>query len=176
MIRVVLAIGGTFVGLVALLSFKSHSGHGLPDVATNTGLSATAPPASSGPASASSPAPARSSPAGKASRAPAPTESSPAPTGSSPAPKQEVLTGQVIQTKFGPMQVQVTLLGHRIVKVTVLQETDLGSLSPQIDARAIPQLNQETLAAQSARIDAVSGASYTSTGYIQSLQSALDQA
>lgn len=169
MIRVVLAIGGTFVGLVALLSFKSHSGHGLPDVATNTGLSATAPPASSGPAPASSPAPARSSPAGKASRAPAPTASS-------PAPKQEVLTGQVIQTKFGPMQVQVTLLSHKIVKVTVLQETDLGSLSPQIDARAIPQLNQETLAAQSARIDAVSGASYTSTGYIQSLQSALDQA
>lgn len=169
MIRVVLAIGGTFVGLVALLSFKSHTAAGLPAVAANTGLSATAPPAPSAPAPAGSPVPARSSPAAQPSRTPV----RPAP---SPAPKQEVLTGQVIQTKFGPMQVQVTLLSHRIVKVTVLQETDLGSLSPQIDARAIPQLNQETLAAQSARIDAVSGASYTSSGYIQSLQSALDQA
>lgn len=46
----------------------------------------------------------------------------------------------------------------------------------QIDSTAIPQLTSETLTAQSARIDAVSGASYTSAGYIQSLQSALDKA
>jgi uncharacterized protein with FMN-binding domain len=87
-----------------------------------------------------------------------------------------VLTGQVVQTADGPMQVQVTLVNHRIVTVTVLQHTDNGTNSEIIDARAIPQLNQETLAAQSARIDAVSGASYTSAGYIKSLQSALDQA
>jgi uncharacterized protein with FMN-binding domain len=74
------------------------------------------------------------------------------------------------------MQVQVTLVNHKIVKVTVLQQTDEGSMSSQIDARAIPQLDQETLAAQSAGINAVSGASYTSAGYIQSLQSALDKA
>jgi uncharacterized protein with FMN-binding domain len=74
------------------------------------------------------------------------------------------------------MQVQVTLVNHKIVKVTVLQQTNTGTLSAQIDARAIPQLDQETLTAQSARIDAVSGASATSAGYINSLQSALDQA
>jgi uncharacterized protein with FMN-binding domain len=167
MLRVLLAIGGTIAGLVALLSFKAHTGTGMPAVATGAG--APAPTASTPAPASSSPVATRSSPAAQASR-------SSAPAGSGAAPKQQVLTGQVAQTRFGPMQVQVTLVNHRIVKVTVLQETDLGSLSPEIDARAIPQLNQETLAAQSARIDAVSGASYTSAGYISSLQSALDQA
>ena len=79
-------------------------------------------------------------------------------------------------TQYGPMQVQVTMEGSKISGVKVLQQTNTGSLSQQIDANAIPQLTKETLAAQSARIDAVSGASYTSAGYIKSLQSALDQA
>ena len=79
-------------------------------------------------------------------------------------------------TQYGPMQVQVTLVGQRITKVAVVQQTNVGAMSGQIDSTAIPQLTSETLTAQSARIDAVSGASYTSAGYIQSLQSALDKA
>ena len=79
-------------------------------------------------------------------------------------------------TLYGPMQVQVTLTGTKITKVTVLQRTNDGVESNQIDATAIPKLTSETLAAQSAHIDAVSGATYTSSGYIQSLQSALDRA
>lgn len=74
------------------------------------------------------------------------------------------------------MQVEVTLAGKRITGVKVLQQTNDGSESQQIDAMSIPRLNSEALAAQSARIDAVSGASYTSQGYKQSLQSALDKA
>ena len=74
------------------------------------------------------------------------------------------------------MQVQLTLTGQKITKVTVLQRTNDGSESDQIDSFAIPKLTSETLAAQSAHIDTVSGASYTSSGYIQSLQSALDKA
>jgi uncharacterized protein with FMN-binding domain len=74
------------------------------------------------------------------------------------------------------MQVELTLAGQRITKVAVLQRTDDGPLSNQIDATAIPKLINETLTAQSAHIDAVSGASYTSEGYLQSLQSALDKA
>jgi uncharacterized protein with FMN-binding domain len=74
------------------------------------------------------------------------------------------------------MQVQITLTGTKITNATVLQHTDDGGTSAQIDANAIPKLEQETLVAQSARVDAVSGASYTSSGYIQSLQNALDQA
>jgi uncharacterized protein with FMN-binding domain len=166
MLRVLLAIGGTIAGLVALLSFKSHSEVVVPDVAASTGPSATAPAPTS-----TSPGPAASGPATQPSRTPAPAHPA-----TSPAAAPQVLTGKVFETKFGPMQVQVTLDGHKIVKVTVLQQTDLGSLSPEIDARAIPELNQETLTAQSGKIDAVSGASYTSAGYIESLQSALDQA
>jgi uncharacterized protein with FMN-binding domain len=74
------------------------------------------------------------------------------------------------------MQVQLTLTGQKITKVTVLQRTNDGSESDQIDSFAIPKLTSETLAEQSAHIDTVSGASYTSSGYIQSLQSALDKA
>jgi uncharacterized protein with FMN-binding domain len=87
-----------------------------------------------------------------------------------------VVTGQAVSTAYGPMQVQATLTGGRLSRVTVLQETNVGIRSQQIDATAVPELTHEALTAQSARIDAVSGASYTSSGYIQSLQSALDKA
>jgi len=73
------------------------------------------------------------------------------------------------------MQVQLTVTGTTITNATAVQQTDDGAESMQIDSFAIPQLNKETLAAQSAKIDAVSGASYTSMGYIQSLQCAVDQ-
>ena len=86
------------------------------------------------------------------------------------------VTGAAASTPYGPMQVQLTLSGTKITKVTVLQRTNDGAESDQIDDNAIPKLSSETLAAQSARIDAVSGASYPSSGYVQSLQSALDQA
>ena len=79
-------------------------------------------------------------------------------------------------TGYGPTQVQITLSAGKIVKVTVLQHTDDGVNSQMIDGRALPLLNNETLTAQSAKINAVSGASYTSAGYIKSLQSALDKA
>jgi uncharacterized protein with FMN-binding domain len=86
------------------------------------------------------------------------------------------VTGAAAGTQYGPMQVAITLSGTRITKVTVVQQTNVGSRSGQIDAMAIPALNSEALTAQSAHIDAVSGASYTSAGYKQSLQSALDKA
>ena len=86
------------------------------------------------------------------------------------------VAGAVESTPYGPMQVQVSVQGTKITGVDVLQHTDDGTTSAQIDADAIPQLNRETLAAQDVHIDAVSGASYTSAGYIRSLQSALDRA
>ena len=86
------------------------------------------------------------------------------------------ITGAVETTMYGPMQVKVTLDGTKITNVAVVQETNDGQESQSIDAFSIPKLTAETLAAQSARIDTVSGATTTSTGYIGSLQSALDQA
>jgi len=98
------------------------------------------------------------------------------PGGTAGSATTRTVTGAVANTQYGPMQVQLTLVGQRITKVTVVQQTNVGARSEQIDSAAIPQLTSETLTAQSARIDAVSGASYTSAGYIQSLQSALDKA
>ncbi len=73
-------------------------------------------------------------------------------------------TGTVANTQHGPMQVQLVLTGERITKVNVLQRTDDGQESIQIDSFAIPKLTSETLTAQSARIDAVSGATYHQPG------------
>ncbi|MEV5505485.1 FMN-binding protein [Streptomyces orinoci] len=85
-------------------------------------------------------------------------------------------TGQVIDTRYGPVQVAATLRQGRLTAVKVLQTPSDNGRDQEIADYAVPRLTQEALGAQSARIDAVSGASYTSEGYIRSLQSALDQA
>jgi uncharacterized protein with FMN-binding domain len=74
------------------------------------------------------------------------------------------------------VQVRVVVVGHKLVDVTALHLTDSSSRSVSISAYAAPILRREALAAQSAKIDTVSGASYTSEAYMQSLQSALDLA
>jgi uncharacterized protein with FMN-binding domain len=86
-------------------------------------------------------------------------------------------TGQVAQTRWGPVQVQVTTdASGTITDVEVVQYPSGNREDEQINARALPELVQETLDAQSADIDMVSGATVTSEGYLRSLQSALDQA
>lgn len=92
-----------------------------------------------------------------------------------PASKQS-LTGQAVDTQYGPVQVRVTLQGGRIVDVAALQLPNDRSRSVEIGNYAAPRLHDEVLRAQSAKIDVVSGATYTSQGYIQSLQAALDSA
>jgi uncharacterized protein with FMN-binding domain len=82
--------------------------------------------------------------------------------------------GSVIQTPFGPVRVKVRLTGHHISDVQALQLPHDLSYSQQLSASAGPLLRREAIQAQSARIDAVSGATYTSEGYRQSLQAALD--
>ncbi|MGY5054812.1 FMN-binding protein [Streptomyces sp. 900105755] len=87
----------------------------------------------------------------------------------------KTVTGQVAQTQYGPVQVRITVSGGKITKAEAVQAPK-GGTSDQKTALSVPKLNKETVAAQSANIDSVSGATYTSTGYKQSLQSALDQA
>ncbi|WP_181808075.1 FMN-binding protein, partial [Streptomyces shenzhenensis] len=87
----------------------------------------------------------------------------------------KTVTGQVAQTQYGPVQVRITVSGGKITKAEAVQAPS-GGLSDQKTALSVPKLNQEAVAAGSAAIDSVSGATYTSTGYKQSLQSALDQA
>jgi uncharacterized protein with FMN-binding domain len=82
----------------------------------------------------------------------------------------------VVQTQFGPVQVQVTLANGKITNVTALQLPSDRQRSAYISSIVGPMLQSETLAAQSAQIDLISGATYTSDAYAQSLQAALDQA
>ena len=86
------------------------------------------------------------------------------------------ITGDTVQTRWGPVQVAVSVAGSKITGVSVLQYPDTNPTDAQINGYALPILVDETMTAQSANIDMVSGATYTSTGYQQSLQSALDQA
>ncbi|WP_248291989.1 FMN-binding protein [Actinomycetospora sp. TBRC 11914] len=86
------------------------------------------------------------------------------------------VTGAAADTRWGPVQVKVTLASGKITAVDVVQEPDSNNRDQEINAEAVPQLVSETLQAQNAQIDMVSGATYTSEGYVQSLQSALDQA
>ena len=86
------------------------------------------------------------------------------------------VTGTAAQTRDGPVQVQLEVSGSEITHVSVLQYPDSDRRDLQISQSALPQLVQETVDAQSSDISMVSGATYTSEGYLQSLQSALDQA
>jgi uncharacterized protein with FMN-binding domain len=86
------------------------------------------------------------------------------------------VTGSVAQTRWGPVQVKLTVSSGRITDVSVLQYPNGNGRDQEINARALPVLIQETLKAQSASIDMVSGATVTSDGYLTSLQSALDKA
>ena len=106
-----------------------------------------------------------------ATTAPTPT-ADPVATG----PADATYTGSVVNTRFGTVQVSVTLAGGSITDVTALKLTDEDGRSVQISNRAAPILREEVLAAQSADVSTVSGATYTTEGYLTSLQSALDQA
>lgn len=151
--RVLLSICGTALGLVLLLSFKTHghpiAGGALPSAGLPTG-SSSSPPAQPGQSTSAPPDPS---------------------TGSS----TRTVAGIAVQTQYGVVQVQVKVAGTKITNVSFLQLTAYDGRSQQINSEAAPILLQESLAAQSAHIDTVSGASYTSDGYVQSLQSALDQ-
>jgi uncharacterized protein with FMN-binding domain len=152
--RVLLAAVNTVVGLILLLSFKAHA------------LPATLPTPPAGISQTTSTTTGSSS-------APTSTANSTSPTASGAT---TTVTGSAAQTKYGPVQVQLTVTNGQITAVDAVVYPTSSSRDRQINARAIPQLDQEALTAQSAKIDMVSGATYTSTGYRTSLQSALDQA
>lgn len=171
-----LGTAATVSGIVLLLALKPHS-------APAPALAHAAVPASSQPPSSSAPkasgggskASGGSKANGGGSKASGGAKANGTPRTSSPQRTQTV-TGDTVQTDYGPVQVRVTLVGGRITGVTALQSPSGNPRSEEIASYSIPQLTREAIAAQSAHIDAVSGASYTSAGYSQSLQSALDRA
>jgi uncharacterized protein with FMN-binding domain len=143
--RVILAVTGTVAGLVALLSFKTHSAE--PSGGTLSGTPAQA---------------------GTGSTTVGSTTTTALPVG------ERAITGNVANTAYGPVQVQLVVKANKIVKVSILEQPASTTRDLQIGQFAFPKLIAETISSQSARIDSVSGATYTSGGYIKSLQSALD--
>ncbi|MFF1632484.1 FMN-binding protein [Leifsonia sp. NPDC058248] len=137
------------------------------EAAVPTAAASTATTPSSSATTTTAPAPTAS--AAAPSAAPTPTPSASAAT----APK--VVDGAVEDTPYGPIQVEVTFAGTKITAVKTVQTPSQEGRSVQINDYATPILAQEVLASQSAQIDTVSGATYTSDGYAQSVQSAIDQ-
>ena len=85
-------------------------------------------------------------------------------------------TGDSVQTRWGPVQVRITVVNGKITASEAVVYPSGNHEDEQINSFALPVLNQEAVAAQSASIDMVSGATVTSEGYLSSLQSAIDQA
>lgn len=148
--RTVIAFASTVSAVVLLFSYRTSTGSAVTTVAgtgVHSGTTATAPV----------------------------TGTAAAPPAGTTAAAGRTVTGSVVDTRFGPVQVQITVSGTTIAAATALQYPDGDNRSARINQAAVPVLEQETISAQSAAINAVSGASYTSQGYVQSLQSALDQ-
>lgn len=126
-------------------------------------------------AKAASPPSGAGKPTGPGSPTAGSTSSGPAGPAASGA-KDGTFDGSRIQTRYGTVQVQAVISGGKIADVVPLQLTDVGSLSGEIDQQAVPMLKSEVLSSQSANVDTVGGATYTSEGYLSSLQAALDAA
>ena len=148
--RILLSTVAGVSGVLLLLGLKPHSTGGA------TSAAAPAVPPAGTPGAATSGA------------------SSPAAGGGSTGTR--TVEGDTVQTRYGPVQLRIALTGGRITAVTAVQLPNDSPRDQEISGFAVPQLTQETLTAQSAHIDTVSGATYTSEGYTQSLQSALDKA
>ena len=146
--RGIAALAVTVVALVLLLSFKT------PDVlpARGNGVAIVAPSSTATPT-------------------PAPTSAG----GSNPSTASATVDGPVIDTRYGAIQVEIVVANGQLQDVVAIQ-LPTGRRSGQISSAAEPILREEALQAQSASIDTVSGATYTSDAYAQSLQAALDQA
>jgi uncharacterized protein with FMN-binding domain len=178
--RAILAVLGTATGTALLVGLKAnahapagalaaHAPGGAPAAADPGGGPAlSAPPGPSAGASAAAAASGAAGTPGAAGTTTAPPRGSGLHDGS--------FTGPVVSTKYGPVQVRVTVSGGRMTDVVAVQLPTAELRSVRINERAVPILRQEALTAQSASIDTVSGATYTSNGYRGSLQSALDAA
>ena len=149
-----IVLAATIAGTAGVLAFHPQT----PAIQSATAASTTPKTTTSGPSSSSS----RGSGSGSGSSGRSTSASGTA-------------TGDAIDTRYGSAQVRVTVKNGKIVTIEALQLQSNDPHSQQISSSAAPILQQEALAKQSADVDAVSGATYTSASYTQSLQSALDK-
>jgi uncharacterized protein with FMN-binding domain len=160
-----IVLAATVVGTAGVLAFHPHASAAPTAAAAATTTTTTAAPASSSATKTTSSSSSGSS--GSGSSGSSASSSSSAVSGTA--------TGGAIDTRYGPVQVRVTVKDDKITAIQGLVLTGNDPRSAQISSSAEPTLKQEALSKQSAQIDAVSGATFTSAGYAQSLQSALDK-
>ncbi len=171
--RILVGVASFALAISLLINFRGPADLALSGAVTGSGLGlGTSPggttPSTTGGAGASAPA----GGTGAAGTSTAPT----APTaGTGTAARSGQFVGPVTANPFGDVQVQITVQNGKIVDVTALSLPS-GGHSGRISQYAGPILQTQALTAQSARIDGVSGATYTSQAYAQSLQGALNQA
>jgi uncharacterized protein with FMN-binding domain len=164
-------VAGTVVGLAGLLSFNSSA------VSLSLGsLSATTTTPRLPATTTTAPTTTSVPPSGGGKPASTTTSVAPATTTTSPPAASRSATGTSVNYNYGILSVIVTASAGTITNVTIGSINDGGNPRSQyIDQQSIPLLEQEALSAQSANIQGVSGASYTTAGFEQSLQSALSK-
>lgn len=171
--RVAFAIFGTIAGLVGLLTFKTH-----PSAVAAGGSSIVGTTNTGGTSSGSGTAGSASTGSTTTGSAAAGSTSSSAagPTGSSSAAAAtKTVTGDSVDTRWGPVQVKITVTDGKITNAIAVDYPQNNGRDQEINSYAVPTLEQESIGQTTSKIDMVSGATYTSTGYIESLQSALDK-
>ncbi|GAA2716665.1 FMN-binding protein [Actinoplanes palleronii] len=150
--RITLFVMSTVAALVLLFSYRTSTGATLPGTETAAAAPGVVPDVTMTPAA------------------------SPGTSSKTRQVRATTVNGTVAQTRWGPVQVQVTIVDKKITDIRALQHPTGNSRDERINADALPQLRQQVLEAQSTRIDGVSGATVTSGGYRRSLQAALDAA
>ena len=163
--RIVLWVMSTLTMLVLLFSYHTSQGAGSSSVPSAIQQLNQTPSSSSSGTSGSSTSGSSTSGSGSGSSG-----------SSSGTTKAKTYTGDTVMTQYGPVQVKITVSSGKITTAEVLQVPWSNGQDQMINSNAVPILNQEAVDAQSSSIDMVSGATFTSQGYIGSLQSAIDQA
>lgn len=176
--RILYAILATVSGLVMLFSYRTSLGESI----VSTDVAADTTSSSSGATATTTPTTEESDDSDESDESTADSTATPSPSATAEATTTTsgmtdgTYLGAAVSTRYGDVQVQITVSGGQIVDVTVPAYPQNNPKDVSINNRALPQLISETTAAQSADVQMVSGATYTSQGYIQSLQSAIDQA
>jgi len=163
--RAVPAIALSAAGLTWLL-------HAQGVIDTTAASPAAVSPSTTAPAAGAPPSPDPTDP----TEPPTTTPPRTAPPTTRPPSSNRTVDGPVVDTRYGPVQVEVVVGGGRITDVKALEFPSEARRSQSISQQALPMLRDEVLSAQSANIDTISGATYTSDAYGQSLQAALDSA
>jgi uncharacterized protein with FMN-binding domain len=168
--RITLWALSTLTTLVLLFSYHTSTGGSSTALAAGSSVQAPAAAGTGSGTSSSGTTDSGTSSSGSSSSGTADSGTSSGSTAS------KTYDGDTVQTRWGPVQVRITVVGGKITASEAVVYPNGNREDEQINSFALPVLNQEVVSAQSANIDMVSGATVTSEGYLTSLQSAIDQA